>query len=65
MLRCKIGSGKFSNVYPVQSFDLDLRLDRDASLSTKEAEKSLHMKSAEKYLDTEKARYALKHIKGN
>jgi len=54
-----IGSGQFGSVYEVQSFCLQ----SDVTLSDNEVKKRQQMKRCEKYRQTKRARYALKHIK--
>lgn len=63
----KLGSGEFSHVYEIKSFALcdDLADAPESTLSPADAEKRVYMKKNEKYRQTDKARYALKHIKGS
>ena len=56
-----LGSGEFSHVYEIKSFLLDASQDTEASSS--ESETRRLMKACEKYRDTKKARYALKHLR--
>mmetsp|Transcript_19980 Transcript_19980/g.41852 ORF Transcript_19980/g.41852 Transcript_19980/m.41852 type:complete len:477 (-) Transcript_19980:46-1476(-) len=56
----KLGSGEFSHVYELDSF----RLESDVGVvSHEESKKRINMKGIEKYRQTNKARYAVKHIK--
>lgn len=61
MLGRLLGSGEFSNVYEIKSFRPDVSLDN--SVSDKEIETRRYMIGREKYRDTKKATYALKHLR--
>jgi len=56
----KLGSGEFSHVYEVQSFQLS---ETALIASGEELDRRLHLKKYEKYRETKNARYAVKHIK--
>ena len=56
-----LGSGEFSHVYEIKSFFLDA--SHDSGANSKESETRRFMKTCEKYGDTKKARYALKHLR--
>lgn len=60
----KLGSGEFSNVYEIESFNLQ---DDHAcgGKSVEEMEKRHFLKKYEKYRQTKKPRYAVKHLKGD
>ncbi|KAL7546653.1 hypothetical protein ACHAWF_009987 [Thalassiosira exigua] len=58
----KLGSGEFSNVYEVKSFRMQADI-RDALLSNDDHAKRLHLKKTETFRQTNKPRYAVKHIK--
>lgn len=64
LLGPRLGSGEFSHVWEVSSFDLQ-PLTEESTMSTKEEEKRNHMKRYERYRETKNARYAVKHIKEN
>ncbi|KAL9185557.1 hypothetical protein ACHAXT_003334 [Thalassiosira profunda] len=60
----KLGSGEFSDVYEVTSFSLREEFaDFDHVLTDDEAKQRGYLKNREKYRETKKARYALKHLK--
>lgn len=64
----KLGSGEFSHVYEVSSFSIltnNIAQESSDDLNKEEVEQRLHMKKIAKYRSTDKARYALKHIKHN
>ncbi|KAL7528103.1 hypothetical protein ACHAXR_002270, partial [Thalassiosira sp. AJA248-18] len=63
-----LGSGEFSDVYKVKSFHIadnpfKPASREDSELSIEEMDQRLHMKKREKFRDTRRSRYALKHIK--
>jgi hypothetical protein len=58
----KLGSGEFSHVYQVKAFRLNSDLMGDAA-SSEEVETREYMKGREKYRDTNKSSYALKHLR--
>jgi len=60
----KLGAGEFSDVYEIDSFNLQSSDDVKDTKSAEELEKRLMLKQCEKYRQTRKARYALKHLKG-
>lgn len=57
-----LGTGEFSNVYEIESFSLNPDVDAKCS-DEEEPDARLFMKRYEKYRDTKKPRYALKHLK--
>ena len=59
----KLGSGEFSHVYLINAFRLDNELLGDAVISEEDMETRNYMKGREKYRDTKKASYALKHLR--
>jgi hypothetical protein len=59
----KLGAGEFSNVYEIESFNLQHSDYLDDTKSVQELEKRRLLKQYEKYRETKKARYALKHLK--
>ena len=59
----KLGSGEFSNVYEIESFNLKCSDDVKDTKSVEELEKRKKLKQYEKYRETKKARYAVKHLK--
>ncbi|KAL3801279.1 hypothetical protein HJC23_012679 [Cyclotella cryptica] len=61
MLGRLLGSGEFSNVYEIKSFCPDKSVDKTAS--DREIETRQYMIGREKYRDTKKATYALKHLR--
>ena len=61
-----LGSGGFSDVYEIKSFNLEDDLIQSSSatgVSSEEMEQRLYMKNCEKHCQTKKASYALKHIR--
>jgi hypothetical protein len=59
----RLGSGEFSHVYEVKSFQLQEDFsDAAANASAEELGQRIHMKKHEMYRETKNARYALKHI---
>jgi len=60
----KLGSGEFSNVYEIESFNLQILRDHGGK-SVEEMEKRHFLKKYEKYRETKKPRYAVKHLKGD
>ena len=65
MLGLLLGSGEFSNVYEVKSIHLGPQDEDEDNISPKEFKTRLHMKNSDKYRQTDKARYAVKHIKND
>ena len=63
----KLGSGEFSNVYEIESFNLqdDHACVKEGDKSVEEMEKRHFLKKYEKYRQTKKPRYAVKHLKGD
>lgn len=59
----KLGSGEFSHVYEVNSFQFDPYHAQLSSFDADELNGRLSMKKYEKYRETKNARYAVKHIK--
>lgn len=59
----KLGSGEFSDVYEVKAFLPHQDIEQHEGFSKCESDQRLHMKKYEKYRETKKARYALKHLK--
>ena len=59
----KLGSGEFSHVYQINAFRLDDKLSGDAVMSEEDKKTRNYMKGREKYRETEKATYALKHLR--
>ena len=57
----KLGSGEFSHVYQVKSFRLDRKIE--GSISIEQAEIRQLIKGREKYRDTKKSSFALKHLR--
>lgn len=60
----KLGSGEFSDVYEIESFNLQHSDYLEDTKSVEELEKRRLLKQYEKYRETKKARYAVKHLKG-
>ncbi len=60
----KLGAGEYSNVFEIESFNLQSLDGAQDSKSVEELEKRRILKQCEKYRETKKARYALKHLKG-
>lgn len=58
----KLGSGEFSHVYQVKTFRLKNELVKNTA-SKEEIETRGYMKGREKYRDTRKSSYALKHLR--
>jgi hypothetical protein len=56
-----LGSGEFSHVYEIKSFLPDASVS--GTISDRESEMRQFMKEREKYRDTKKARFALKHLR--
>lgn len=61
----KLGSGEYSNVFEIQSFNLQELDDTHETKTAEELEKRRLLKQCEKYRETKKARYAVKHLKGD
>ncbi len=61
----KLGSGEFSNVYEIESFNLQDDRVKEGGKSVGEMEKRHFLKKYEKYRQTKKPRYAVKHLKGD
>ena len=59
----KLGSGEYSNVFEVESFELNPHFAAAEPVELEEMEQRIHLRTHEKYRDTNKARYALKQIK--
>ena len=56
-----LGSGEYSDVYEIRSFCI--KQDVDVTVSGEESDKRELLKKCERYRQTGKARYALKHLK--
>lgn len=59
----KLGAGEYANVFEIESFSLQ-SVDGAQDKTVEELEKRRMLKQFEKYRETKKARYALKHLKG-
>ena len=61
----KLGEGQYAMVFEIETFSLQsLALDGGQQITVEELEKRRMLKQCEKYRETKKARYALKHLKG-
>jgi len=60
MIGPKLGSGEFSHVFEIRSFEKDEAIEPD--LDEDQRETRDYMKKREKYRDTRKACYAVKHL---
>ena len=58
----KLGSGEFSNVYEIESFNLKDDFDGDTKTAD-ELKKRFLLQRGDKYRQTSQCRYALKHLK--
>ena len=56
-----LGSGEFSHVYEIKGFKPDQT--KEAALNESQIKKRLYMKNRERYHDTKKACYAVKHLR--
>lgn len=59
----KLGEGKLSDVYEVESFQIHQNFAEVRGLGAEEIGQRIYMREHEKYRSTRNARYALKHIK--